>query len=699
MSAPQSSARPTDPPSSSSASQERLSRGVPASRFRPELHGVRGLAILGVVLFHLFGAGRVSGGIDIFLAVSGFLFTAMLLREAASRGGVLDVGRYLARLARRILPPAVVAIAVTTMAGLLILPSTRHHQLLTEARASLLYWENIELVSSQLAYEAAGPASSPFQHFWSLSVQGQFYLLWPVLAVLAVLLARALRRPAVHVMAVFVVLVLGASFAWALWMRQQAPEAAYLMTSTRLWELAFGGVLALLGARLTLPRPVRGVAGWLGLALIISCGFVLDGASLFPGAWALWPLLGLALVLASAGPQGGLQDPPGTAARLLSTRPLAWVGSIAYGLYLWHWPLLIFHLELTDQDGLGVLDGAGLLVVSILAGWATHRWIERPTAARASLAPRVPLTAAAGTLAIGAVATTIGVIGTTVTLPEGYSMAGVDRALHPGAAATAPGADPAPPDVAPVPAAEVLAADRPQYYDWDCRQSQGGGLEASEVLICEDPDPPASPTATVVLTGGSHAGQWQHAWMMLADTYDWELIIADKSGCRLQSTENAGSSSCAAWNANLIDAVAERAPDLVVTPGTVMNRSTESIEDGAPQRWRELRSTGAEVLLMRGTPRPDASVADCLAQGRESGECGADPTQIAAADPLDDLDLPDGVHTVDLTDHICPDGTCDAVVGNVVVWYDDSHLSTSYVETLAPLLDAELQANVPDLFR
>ncbi|MFD5823572.1 acyltransferase family protein [Nesterenkonia xinjiangensis] len=691
----------TPPPSapSSAAHSRSLDRGVPVSRFRPELHGVRGVAILGVVLFHIFGGGRVSGGIDIFLAISGFLFTAMLLREAASRGGRISLARYLARLARRILPPAVVAVAVTTMAGLLILPSTQHHQMLTEARAALLYFENIELVASQLAYEAAGPGSSPFQHFWSLSVQGQFYLLWPILAVLSVLVARALRRPAIQVMTVCVSLVLIASLAYALLMQQQHQEAAYLMTRTRMWELAFGGLLALLGARLTLPRRLRGAAGWTGLLLILSCGFVLDGAALFPGPWALWPLLGLALVLASAGPEGGQADPATSATRLLSTRPLAWVGNIAYGLYLWHWPLLIFHLELSGRDQVGVLDGMALVALSLLAGWATFQGIERRTASGGSLAPRVPLTAAAGSLAIGAAVTTIALIGTTLQLPEGYSMAGADRQQHPGAAVTVEDADSAPAGAEMFPGPELLAADRPQYYTWDCRQPPYGGMDTAEVLICEDPDPPPDPSRTVMITGGSHAGQWHHAWMMLSDTYGWELIIADKSGCRLQSTENAATNACAAWNENLIDAVAEREPDLVVTPGTVMDRDGEFIVDSAPERWEEIVDTGAELLLMRGTPRPSQRVADCLAEGGTPLDCGGDPAQIAETDPLEVQDMPQGVHTVDLTEHICPERTCDAVVGNVPVWYDGSHLSTYYVETLAPILEDQLQEEIPELFR
>src|SRR5690625_4324587 len=334
--------------------QPRLEQGLPERRYLPELHGVRGLALLGVVLFHLFGAGRVSGGIDIFLAVSGFLFTGMLLREAAATGGRIDPLKYYGRLFRRIFIPAALVATITLIIGLLISPATQHRQLWAEARASLLYFENFELINSQLAYGAAGPETSPFQHFWSLSVQGQFYIIWPAIALFAVSIAKRLRRSAASVMALLIGVVFVISFVYAIYVGSYNQDENYLMTTTRTWELAFGGLLALAGGAIRLPRPLRTPAGWLGIALIVSCGFVLDGGQLFPGPWALWPLVGLTLVLISAGPTGGDHDRKHTATRFLSNKPLAWIGDHAYGLYLWHWPLLIYYLETGDREALGL---------------------------------------------------------------------------------------------------------------------------------------------------------------------------------------------------------------------------------------------------------------------------------------------------------------------------------------------------------
>lgn len=690
----------TDSTRTDSPEVEALSRGLPERRYRPELHGVRGLAILGVVLFHLFGAGRISGGIDIFLAISGFLFTAMLLREAAYSGGSIQIGRYLARLARRLLPPALLVIGFTTIVGLWLLPDTRHHQLFAEARASLLYFENVELIRSQLGYGAAGPESSPFQHFWSLSVQGQFYLVWPVVAVVAVFLAKRLGRSALSVMSVLVLTVLAVSFVYAWYMHGANQEEAYLMTRTRFWELAFGGVLALLGARLTLPEKLRLPAGWLGFALIVLCGFFLDGAELFPGPWALWPLLGLTFVLAAAGPSGGDQDPPGTATRFLSNRPFAFIGNVAYGLYLWHWPLLVFYLEFREYPHVGPRGATFVFAISFILAWATYRWVERPSASFKRLSDRVIAVVLLASLTLGGALLTTAARQAQPDLPEGYAMSGVDRSAYPGAEAVEPSTPYTGEDMDFLPEVEILSEIRPSYYDWGCRQEKGDAPGAGEVLLCEDPNPPENPTATIMLAGGSHAGQWHHAWQLLGEQNNWEIVIADKASCIFTEIDNPEQDKCAEWNANFEDFVAEQQPDVVFTPGTRIpqGQGSEYVEDGAPERWEEITNTGAELLLMRGTPRQQQNVAECLADGGSSTSCGPDFEKYAQENPLEEMDLPSGTFTLDMTGYICPGGECPAVLGNIAIYYDNHHMSNYYVETLAPMLDRQLRQEMPHLY-
>lgn len=688
-----------------------LNRGLPERRYLPELHGIRGLALLGVVLFHLFGNGRTSGGIDIFLAVSGFLFTGMLLREAANSGGRIDPFRYLGRLVRRILVPAAIVVAATLLTGLAISPVTQHSQLWAEARASLLYFENFELINSQLAYGAAGPETSPFQHFWSLSVQGQFYLIWPLIAIAAVLIAKRLKTSAAKIMGVLIGIIFIMSLVYAIYVGSYNQDEAYLMTTTRAWQLAFGGFLALAGGSIRLPKPLRMPAGWIGVAMIALCGVVLDGAALFPGPWALWPLAGLTLVLIAAGPQGGDKDPVGSATHFLSNRVLAWIGNHAYGLYLWHWPLLIFYLEFRDREAIGIRGALVILAITTLLAMLMYRFVESPLKNRQTQrSPQaskrinkiVVVTTAAGLVLTGT--------GATVVLNKpANQVANVfedwDWQTYPGAMVTTDQYN-EPPEVEEyLPAVEDLGSNRPSLYEDGCVQTTGNGPGRDEVTVCEDPNKPDNPTATVVISGGSHSVHWYEAWRALAEEYGWELLVVNKNACVLMDTTDPESADCNAWNNNYIEWLQDHDVDLVVANGTRIFRSSfETIHDGAQTRWQQITDTGAELVLMRGTPRPNDDVADCLASGNTPQDCGADTHQIADANPLQEQNLPEGTHHIDMVEHVCPEGMstdsdqCPAVVGNVVVWYDNSHLADQYVATMTPILEAKLREEMSWLF-
>lgn len=499
-----------------------LTRHLPERRYRPELHGVRGLALLGVVLFHLLGNGRVSGGIDIFLAISGFLFTGMLLREASSTGGQLDLFKYFGRLFRRIFVPAALVAIATLVAGLLISPVTQHRQLWAEARASLLYFQNLELINSQLAYGAAGPETSPFQHFWSLSVQGQFYLLWPFVAILAVLIARRIGKSAAIIMATLAGLIVLISLSYAIYVGSFNQNEAYLMTTTRAWELAFGALLALAGSSIRLPTKLRGPAGWLGLSLIVSCGFLLDGGQLFPGPWALWPLAGLTLILVSAGPEGGNNDPVGTASNFLSNRVFSWIGDHAYGLYLWHWPLLIFYMELRDRVAIGMRGAIFILTISIFLAIIMNRVLEQPlqrATKKANARPggkRNKVTVAAGSALL-----IIAGVSTTAFAPKPpdveASYGDLDATLYPGAAAYFLEGDL--PDAPFFPILSNVDSYRPEYQSRGCHQKLGEDPGTAEILVCEDENAPENPSATIVLAGGSHAGHLESAFKNLGQSY------------------------------------------------------------------------------------------------------------------------------------------------------------------------------------
>ena len=688
-----------------------LSQGVPERRYLPELHGVRGLALLIVVLFHLFGHGRVSGGIDVFLTVSGFLFTGILLREATATRGRIDFLKYYGRLVRRIFVPAAIVVVTTLSVGLFILPASTHRQLWAEARASLLYFENYELINSQLAYEAAGPQTSPFQHFWSLSVQGQFYVVWPFVTILAVVLARRLHIPAARVLMALATVILLASFVYAIKVGDYNQPKNYLLTTTRAWELAYGSLLALLIDHLRLPRSLRTITGWAGLVLIMSCGFLIDGANLFPGPWSLWPLTGLTLVLISAGPKGAGQDPKWTATRILSTKPLAWIADRAYGLYLWHWPILIFYMALRGRGAVGARGGLIILTAAMALTIGMYHFVEIPLKHKqqtlkgriARRANKATVTTAAVALLIGGGVTSWVLYQTRPEPIEAFDQTTWDWDNYPGALATTDQYEMPALTGDYLPKGEALK-QRSDFYDWGCHQPSGHEPGTDVVTVCEDPNEPANPTATVVVAGGSHAGMWYNAFAVLAKKYNWRLLAVDKNACYFHEVDDPENDMCSSWQINFLNWLSTQDVDLLVTPGTRMSAGTpEYIAVGAQDRWDDILATGSELLLIRGVPRQSDNTAECLELGKDIESCGPATAQIADENPLDFIDLPSGITTVDFMENICPafyEGKefCAPAIGNVPVWRDHGHLATRYVETMAPIIETELQEKLPWLF-
>ena len=337
---------------------------TPTHRFRPEIEGLRAVAAILVAVYHVF-LGRVSGGVDVFFVVAGFLITTSLLGHV-ERVGRPQVGRFVGRLASRLLPVAVVVLVAISAATLLWMPITRLAATFDEVVASALYYENWLLAAKAVDYLARDDGTSPLQHFWALSIQGQFYLVWLALFGLAVLLAdRARIRRSIG--AALALVFVGSLFVSVALTDRNQP-LAYFHTGARMWEFAAGGLLALAIARL--PRAwgrLSLVGGWVGLAMIVSCGVLIPVSTSFPGWIALWPVVGALLVIAA-----GDSRHRWASSRLLGSRPFVFVGGVAYALYLWHWPILIFYRLQRGGDGpVGIRAGLAILAVSFVLAVVT----------------------------------------------------------------------------------------------------------------------------------------------------------------------------------------------------------------------------------------------------------------------------------------------------------------------------------------
>ncbi|WP_407316890.1 acyltransferase family protein [Isoptericola halotolerans] len=661
-----------------------------------ELHGLRGLALSLVVVFHLFGDGRVSGGVDVFLMVSGFLVTVALLRRADE--GRLSLAERYGSFAIRLVPPALVVLAFVAVAAHTVLPPQQALQTGREIVASALYLENWELISSQLTYDAAGPQTSPVQHFWSLAVQGQFFLLWPivVLVLAAVARRRALRLDRLVLASAGV--ATGVSFLWAVRLVDVDQQVAYFHSGARFWELGAGALLAVLLPSLALPGRVRDVLAWSGLGLVVASGLVVDGATHYPGPWALVPVGGAILVIVGSG--STTRSGPRL---LLETAPLRFVARISYSLYLWHWPLLITYLAVREREAVGWRGAAVILGVSVLLAWATHALVEQR--GRALLVRRG--TGRGGAAALAATAAFCLVVG-GVVVAEGVQERGDLSRLarpsadHPGAAVLGDGyAGPRTWTAAPRPEPALASKDAaPSNLD-GCAVDSGPGHAEVRVCTVHEPAVPAEATATVVLLGASHVVQYEPAFAALGAVHDWEVLTVSKSGCHFMDTDESTEASCRDWNQGARERVAALDPDLVVVLGAVSRRDgPDRVIPSHVAGWRDLDAAGLRVLTVRDNPRFERSPTVCLREDGIDAPCGKSRREaLAPRDPAEHApDVPGSVAHVDLTRWICDGDACPAVVGNVLVYRDEGHLSATYVRSLAPLLDERLRAETSWLY-
>jgi len=646
--------------------------------FRPDIEGLRAVAILFVVLFHAGWGATRSGflGVDVFFVLSGFLITGLLLDEVAVTGRV-SLTRFWARRARRLLPAAALVTLVTLVVGAVVLIPLEQRSLAESARAFALYGSNILFASRSLDYFGRPAARDPLLHTWSLSVEEQFYLFFaPAMLVMAVWARRRGIEAFTRRFTLIVALGTVASFAGCLLLGERYPVIAFYALPARAWEVGLGAV-AVLYAR---PIATRLAAGTLetlsfaGMAMLLLSARLPVPSTPAPGFLTLVPTLGtVAVLVAGAGARQTF------VARALSAGPVRLLGRLSYSWYLWHWPALVFLNELVGDPSLRL--SFVVAVAALLPAAAAYVLVESPIrfSPRFTLRP-VASVAGAAVLALLLVTVAQGVLfraDATLTSPR-YASIAEAKAL-------------------------------PRVYADGCL------LEPPEEVSPECEYGAVRGDTTLVLFGDSHAAQWFPAMESVATTRRWRLVILTKVACPIPAVIVVNGQlgrryvECERWRDRAIARIVAMRPAIVVMASVrsynvLVGGETQRTDASATARdawrdgWRQsltrIARSGSRLLLLQDTPRLNFDAPRCLSKNIDApGRCSVNAaraidTSIASAERAA-VDSTPGVVYVNLNAWIC-DSVCVATRDGVVRYHDSNHLSVLFARSLSTPVSTSL---------
>lgn len=684
---------------------------------RADIQGLRTLSVGIVIAYHLRPDLLPGGfvGVDVFFVISGFLIIGSLVREVSTRGHIGMLAFY-ARRIRRLLPASTVVLVAIMAGAVLLMPQHRWQSIALDVVMSAAQVQNWNQAFGSVSYESANALVSPVQHFWSLAVEEQFYIVIPLLLGAAGLVARLRGLPVRRCCAYFLGLMVAASLVHSVLFTASNHDLAYFATTTRMWEIGLGGLGALM-LPVVRPRPRAGaVLAWLGLAMILSAAVLYSTGMQFPGFVALLPVTGAALVLMNGPvPAGALRHGQGARfhpATYLSVAPMKYLGDISYSLYLWHWPIIVFYVYLAGRTP-NVATAALLAGTSVLLAALSYRFVEQPfrqpkrtrtPAGRRSRArPRTLRDYALGVSMVAATCLAATVPWAVVEAKSASLNYEISDADYPGALAFDPNR-PAhvPQDKPVVPDPAVAIKDVPLTNKDGCNVYDP---VKSPDTGCTYGDLGAERTLAIV--GDSHASQYVDPLASIGVRNGWKVRAMVRNGCPFTAAPPASKdtvfNNCPDQNRASLRKLLRLKPDMVVVAGMTPAgyksalgwewKSDRELVSGYTKMLRPLTEAGIEVAVILDSPFPDFSVPDCVERsGPAAPNCSvADEPDRGQEDPLRVAAREVGsVAVVDLGSYFCRNGSCPPVIGNMLV-YRDNHLTATFARTLSGPLKRALK--------
>jgi len=613
----------------------------------PKITQIQGLRALAALLVTLFHAKWVSGGfigVDIFYVISGFLITGLLIREI-ERTGTINFKEFYARRFKRLLPTSFFVLAITAVFSWLLIPATMRSSLGRDIIAAGLYVSNYLFAWWQADYQNLDATPSPVIHYWSLAVEEQFYLLWPLLILLFFMVATRLKKKIA--LTVLVAAVTALSFVFSIYQTETSPIWAFYSLPTRAWELGLGALLVLLP-----PIKTKKLVGLIGFVFVIASAFIFNETTAFPGLNAVLPVLGTVMLIAT------INSWPPFLNDVANSRLFQWLGEISYPLYLWHWPLLVLPSTYFARP-LAVYERIIAIFATIVLADLTHRFIEEPFRKRKILPTIVFKQSAAITLVSVLIGTTI-----IFTSSDRINVSGINGAVS---------------------LAQIKA--RPLVYEDGCHanyaETKSDACEYAEL----------DSQKTMVLYGDSHAAQWFPALAEIASRSGYKLVSLTKSACPsvdvVRSDQGAFKMSrCKKWREDSIQRIKMMKPDILVMssfqyfaqPRQFQDRD-KWWDDGQRKLLAQVKNASPNLIYLTDTPHPARDIPACLTNNSIS-ECNK-------TERSKNLSI-SGFEVIDPNSWLCS-RTCPAVKDGVVAYRDASHISVDIAIALIPRLTQALR--------